>query len=211
MLVAAALVGFAPRAWAHVSAGSGATQASGGSFTPFLSLAAGHADECLHEWRVENGNRQRSGGREDRLQECVDGDPSCDFDEAEGACEFHVSVCAAVDDPRLIDRRTGAKACAPAGIGDVQVKKPASDAASSSPADAANRSALLAALAEVQTGDNAQVCSRDFTLRVPLRQRGSRWKPAQARVVTAARALATGGKPRVDRDALTFRCRPAPQ
>jgi cysteine-rich repeat protein len=51
------------------------------------------------------------------IQVCVDQDPACDFDPTPGRCRFAVAACLNNDDPNL-------PACAPSGVGSVNITPP---------------------------------------------------------------------------------------
>lgn len=68
-------------------------------------------------------------------QDCVDGDPSCDFESIPGACRFHVFACLGGADTRL--------GCAAAGVTGIELVQPR--ASNASPA----RDTLIAAFAEI--------------------------------------------------------------
>lgn len=59
-------------------------------------------NDCFLEWAVRNPGGEVVDGFPSSTQRCIDGDPSCDTDEAnDGTCTFSVASCLAVTDARL--------------------------------------------------------------------------------------------------------------
>lgn len=119
-----------------------------------------------------------------RKVRCIDGDPTCDFDGVrDNACTFTVMLCLNTDDPRL--------ACTSFGVA----------ALVTTPLDFGG-----AAVSELPV--LAEKCYDPQVLRVPLKQRGTRFSKAVARVKVKAKATSAGGG-KTDADSLTFTCEPA--
>lgn len=145
--------------------------------------------DCAHEWAVvmDDGRVARDGhGVPRNRQDCVDGDPRCDFDAAPGICRFHLFGCLGGADARL--------GCAAASITGVEVVRPkASD-------QSALRDAVVHALAELSLPVGpGETCTRRIDVDVPAGKKGVRLK---------LDAQIGGGKP--DRDSVKLRCLPAP-
>ena len=87
-------------------------------YPPALRIpgGGGRSLDCGHEWAIAFS--EDSVARDPRAvprnrQDCVDGDPGCDFDPAPGRCRLHVFQCLGGADPRL--------GCAAAGVAAVEV------------------------------------------------------------------------------------------
>ena len=121
-----------------------------------------------------------------RSQDCVDGDPRCDFDGASGACRLQLFTCVGGADARL--------GCPAAGIAGVDVLRPT--IVDPGPL----RDTLIAALAELGLPDGpGEVCTRGIPVDLPAGKKG---------IVLKLRTRLASGKQ--DRDALKLRCLPAP-
>ena len=161
---------------------------------------------CMIEWALET---TPSTGLPSSSQDCIDGDPACDFDGAtDGVCTFHVSACLNVTDARL-------PTCAARPISTLKVHAP-NPLRPRDATDQANAQALLGALqglgVEVRTGrtvlqpgtPNGQPdhCTAPFVQRVPHAA------GAVARRLLSTAASATTGQRSSNRIALA--CLPNP-
>ena len=164
--------------------------------------------ECIVEWRPDAvPPTNRSGVPQGHLS-CVDGDPSCDADPdgTNASCTFREALCINGADPRLAR-------CAPSAIARGEVLKPKLGK-SSDAADAANRAALRAQLAELGLGFGKGVfanatpdhCGTVRDVVVPLvRTKKGKLRPGTRQL--AVKVVRPDGK--ADVDALKFQCRPA--
>jgi hypothetical protein len=119
-----------------------------------------------------------------RKVSCTDGDPTCDGDGVrDNACTFTTMLCLNTDDPRL--------QCNALGVA----------ALTTTPLD-------FGAPAVSELPVLVEKCYDAQTLRVPLKQRGTRFSKAVARLKVKARATTAGGG-KTDTDSLTFTCVPA--
>ncbi len=118
-------------------------------------------------------------------QDCVDNDPSCDFDPTVGSCAMHLWACVGAADPRL--------GCDGEGVASFLVKKPKSTASGT---EAAARDALIDGIQALglPVGPGER-CTARMAIEVPT---ASRKLQLATQVV-----LATGRK---DSDNLTLRC-----
>jgi cysteine-rich repeat protein len=80
------------------------------------AAAPANSDDCQVEWYVENpDNALDRHGLPNRRQECLDQDPSCDFDRTPGRCRFVVATCLNNEDPNL-------NACTHSGVSSLSLK-----------------------------------------------------------------------------------------
>jgi hypothetical protein len=154
-----------------------------------VARGGGRPIDCAHEWAVALGASETAvdgRGLPKNVQQCVDGDPQCDFDATTGSCRIHVFSCLGGADARL--------ACPAASVASVEVVQPrASD-------DGPVRDALLSALGELPLPVGpGEVCSRRVDVDVPAWKKGA---------VLKLRAHLASGKR--DSDKLKLRCLPAP-
>jgi cysteine-rich repeat protein len=144
--------------------------------------------DCAHEWSLalDPGDvvADRRAVPRNR-QDCVDGDPDCDFEPMPGACRFHLFACLGGADARL--------ACPTAGVTSVEILRPRE-------LDDPLRDALVHAFAEVAppTGPG-ESCTRRVDLDMPA---------GRKRTAIKARARLASGKS--DPDTLKLRCLPPP-
>jgi cysteine-rich repeat protein len=148
----------------------------------------GRPVDCTHEWAlVLDASETAVDGRgvPKTTQECVDGDPRCDFDATSGTCRLHVFSCLGGADVRL--------GCPAASVASVNVVQPrASDGGTV-------HDALVAALSELHLPVGpGEACTRRVDVDVPAGRKG---------VVLKVRANLASGKP--DQDKLKVRCLPA--
>jgi hypothetical protein len=152
---------------------------------------------CSAEWYVENPNNPT--GPLSKLQDCRQGDPSCDGDASPDACTFGVAVCFHVADPRF------SPACLPSGILEYRLRRP------SPRSDATNAEVLLGALESLPGAARTGRQRRDVTFEQPLEQLVCTavvpvTVPVEGRMTIAGRTLSVGGVP--DADVLKLRCFP---
>jgi hypothetical protein len=118
-------------------------------------------------------------------QDCVDGDPACDFDPTPGSCRLHLFDCLGGADARL--------GCAAATVIGVDVLRPKLDG---DPV----RDALVQAFAELSPPVGpGEACTRRIDVEMPT---------GRKRVVVKVRARLVTGKS--DPDSLKLRCLPSP-
>jgi Tol biopolymer transport system component len=177
-----------------------------------LIPGGGAGMDCTSEWFVAGAAVAST------KQVCIDNDPRCDFDPWIGQCAFRVATC-------LNAGGTGG-ACPSPGVKTVTLKAP--QETSLSGFDAANAASLVAAIADVATGQQgegrdagtvtftqpvtaANQCSALVDFRVPLWDGGqpALHKTTQRLKVETATAAAGGGRGApVDRDTLALTCLP---
>jgi cysteine-rich repeat protein len=149
----------------------------------------GRPRDCALEWAValDDGRVSRDGhGVPRNRQDCVDGDPACDFDATAGSCRVHVFACLGGADDRL--------GCAAARVTAATILSPKE--AAQSPL----RDALDGALQELGLPVGpGEACTRRIDVDVPA---------GKKRVLLKLGAQIEGGK--LDRDSLKLRCLPAP-
>src|SRR5262249_38258375 len=148
----------------------------------------GRPIDCAHEWALELDASQiklDARGVPRNRQDCVDGNPRCDFDPDPGSCRFHLFGCVGGADSRL-----GCAAATVAAVGGVRPK----------PLDQSPlRDALLGAFAELTLpAGPGEACTRRVDVDVPAGKKGV--------VVKLAAQLGSG---KSDRDSLKLRCLPA--
>jgi hypothetical protein len=144
--------------------------------------------DCAHEWSLalDAGAviADRNGVPRNR-QDCIDGDPACDFEPLLGACRFHLFACLGRADARL--------GCPGAAVASVEVLRPKLDG---DPL----RDALGQAFAELGLPlGPGETCTRRVDVDLPADRK-------RAAVKVRAR-LATG---KSDPDTLKLRCLPSP-
>jgi len=72
------------------------------SGTRLVAGATHGTSGCLFEWSIANPRVPLLNGFPSNSQLCYDGDPSCDFDNAnDGTCTFRIAACLGVQDERL--------------------------------------------------------------------------------------------------------------
>jgi hypothetical protein len=148
---------------------------------------------CLAEWLVENpAGKPGANGKAKPVQNCVQGDPGCDFDADPATCTFRVAVCLRRSDPRLPN-------CVPGAVTTFEVTRPKLD-------DGSAAGALLdavAALGGTRDGtsvtfspalDDETPCTEAVALVVPVKS------------ALKVKSRTTAGA--VDKDKLTLKCRP---
>jgi cysteine-rich repeat protein len=145
----------------------------------------GRPIDCALEWALvlDESRVVRDGrGVPKNRQDCIDGDPTCDFDPTAGRCRVAVFACFGGADVRL--------ACAAAGVSAAEVVRPkASDPGSL-------RDALLHALGEVAFPVGpGETCTRRIDVDLPAGRKG---------LVLKLSALRSDAKK--DRDSLKLRC-----
>jgi cysteine-rich repeat protein len=153
---------------------------------PALRIPGGgsRAVDCAHEWSLALGTvaADKRGVPRNR-QDCVDGDPACDFDPLPGACLLHLFACVGGADARL--------GCAPAAVTSLEVLRPKLDG---DPL----RDALTQAFAELAPPlAPGETCTRRIDFVMPA---------GRQRAVTKVRARLASGKS--DPDTLKLRCLP---
>lgn len=153
--------------------------------------------ECALELRVDPTPPLKKGIPGRRL-DCTDGDPACDLDgTADGQCLFRIRICAASSDPRI--------ACSPDPVSEVSVLRPSAQQALIHPEDAANRQALLSAVATLplEAGGTDLCAPRAADVAVPLRVTPTGALKKGRKTIRLGAALEAGGK---DRDSIRLRC-----
>ena len=165
--------------------------------------------DCFLEWSVANPGSPVQKGRPVTRQQCVDGNPTCDFDAgAPRSCTFHVRLCFNRDDLRL-------RRCSPRGVSTFELRQPS--AASADPSDQANAARLLAAVSALgiatqeerriifspalETGD---LCTDAVDVVVPLRERPGKSPRPGKRVLKTD--VTDGQEQRRDRDKIKLQC-----
>ena len=165
--------------------------------------------DCFLEWSVANPGSPVQKGRPVTRQQCVDGNPTCDFDAGTPrSCTFHVRLCFNRDDLRL-------RRCTPRGISGFKLRRPLAESAD--PSDHANATRLLAAVSALgiatqeesriifspalETGD---LCTDAVDVVVPLRERPEKSPRPGKRVLKTA--VTDGKGRRRDRDKIKLRC-----
>jgi cysteine-rich repeat protein len=144
--------------------------------------------DCAQEWSVALDSGavivDKRGVPRNR-QDCIDGDPGCDFEPLPGACRFHLFACLGGADARL--------GCPSASVTSIEVLRPRLDG---DPL----RDALVQAFAELAPPIGpGEVCTRRVDFEMPA---------SRQRAVMKTRArLATG---KSDPDTLKLRCLPSP-
>jgi cysteine-rich repeat protein len=145
--------------------------------------------DCAHEWSLalDAGTVVADGrGVPRNRQDCVDGDPACDFDPTPGSCRFHLFACVGGADERL--------GCPAAAVTDIEVLRPRAGA------DDPLRDVLVAAFAELAPPlGPGEACTRRVDVDVPA---------GRKRTVLKVRARLASG--RSDPDTVKLRCLPAP-
>jgi len=157
--------------------------------------------DCLAEWVIDNSTTVPPYDKKGAInpkQTCVDGDAHCDFDGGTpGSCTFHVRVCG--NDTNVAD-------CpAPDRLASWVVERPSALQATKKPWMAAIRTSLADAVpgAIVGPGD-ADLCSAEIAITVPLRGDPLRFKPDRVKLQTRADDY----EGRRDKDKLSLECRP---
>jgi cysteine-rich repeat protein len=158
--------------------------------SPVLRVPGGgsRAVDCAHEWSLALDAARvvtdRNGVPRNR-QDCVDGDPACDFDPTPGSCRLHLFGCLGGADARL--------GCAAAAVTGVDVLRPKLDG---DPV----RDALVQAFAELSPPVGpGEVCTRRIDVEMPT---------GRKRAVVKVRTRLAAGKS--DPDTLKLRCLPSP-
>ena len=158
------------------------------------------ATDCYVEWSVDNPANVPlldKHGRFSDLQQCTDGDASCDRDgAADGTCTFAVRVCANNTD-------LGAQ-CAPGSrLATWALTAPSAAKAMHDPVAAAIRNVFTAVNGAIVGPSARDVCSADVLVPVPLRKNGTQ----EGKRTLKSRAGLYGGAR--DKDALRLVCLPA--
>jgi hypothetical protein len=149
------------------------------------------------------------GARELPRVRCTDGDPSCDADPSADRCGFTLGWCLNNADPRLACTARGLRRAA---IGSAELGRLAARAlragAMAAIAGASGGGAVLRGpavlFAPLYTAENT--CTREVTVAVAVRRRGTRRRPGRALVTT----IATGRGRLRDVDRIRLFCDPAP-
>ena len=154
------------------------SDASPGACTPGRGAAGG----CALEWLVyPNLALQATDDLPGASVTCGDGQPFCDFDNAQdGQCTFHVAACLSSDDPRV--------PCTSAAVNSVKLSSPLPTSRNAT--NSTNAQTILTALSSVDphatgTVTGAKVsyspaastpnaCTSFFNVVVPVRLSGSR-------------------------------------
>ncbi len=167
--------------------------------------------DCATEWLVQpvpplTSTRAGSRNVPTYRVSCADGDPRCDFDGVvgkNGACTFHVAVCANNGDPRAATRR-----CTPSAIAEYRLLSP-SPRRPRDVIDVTNGATLLQAVAGLALAPVPAVAGGRVTFTPPLATL-DRCTPFQRLVVPigtrAFRSRALIPPRRSDADQLRLRC-----
>jgi len=129
---------------------------------------------CAGEWLIEQDAFALTRGLPSVRQTCRDGDPGCDADGvADGGCTMQVGLCLNVFDFRIQVRHgknRGLPRCRRSRVRHVRLVSPSARDARRDPVAAANRDALLAALAGLPPLPTAlaDACSATVPVRVPV-------------------------------------------
>jgi cysteine-rich repeat protein len=123
--------------------------------------------DCIAEFAVVNPFNDPAldaEGLPPIVQNCVDGDPSCDADGVPNdECRFRVAVCFRVADPQL------AECVASTGVAEYKLQVPRPEATPArNPTRAANAAALVAALAHFSATPPGGRSGNIFTFAPPL-------------------------------------------
>ncbi|MBI4514807.1 MAG: hypothetical protein HY699_03200 [Deltaproteobacteria bacterium] len=167
---------------------------------------------CLVEWAVVNPNNTPAldrGGRPNGIQTCHNNDPTCDFGTEATACGFRVVACLNNLDPNL-------PTCPQIGVADaIRIVLPRQ---SYDPANSASLVAALQDLRDWRTGTSGLqlpvvdtqigVCTAPFTIRVPLRQRGTWTGAGRVNLATVSKSYVNSPQLVLDVDGLTLICAP---
>jgi hypothetical protein len=132
------------------------------------------------------------------MQQCVDGDPRCDFDgAADGRCTFHLRVCGANTDMPTT-------CYAVLRLASWTLTSPSASKAEQEPALAAVRNAFAGVAGVLVGPTKADNCTPMLDVVVPLRNVGG--VPKLRKIGVKSRAETYGGE--VDADKLRLVCRP---
>jgi hypothetical protein len=118
--------------------------------TPALIPGGGRiASDCTLEWATDPRPLSGRNGLPGTRLDCTDGDPTCDFDQTQGTCTFHVGLCLNVQDARF--------PCTPTDVRTARVVWPGPGRSGTT--NTSNRTALETALGQVG-GQVEGVCTR---------------------------------------------------